>query len=144
MSMLTLLIPVDGSDFSRRSVGYAIRRAAATREPTRVHLLNVQAPIVTVNVKLFLSKDSLETYYREEGTKALGDSLARAQDARLETHPHIGVGDAARVILDYAAEKAVDEIVMGSHGRGALAGAFVGSVAQKVVHGTAVPVVLVK
>jgi nucleotide-binding universal stress UspA family protein len=33
---------------------------------------------------------------------------------------------------------------MGSHGRGALAGAFVGSVAQKVVHGASVPVVLVK
>jgi nucleotide-binding universal stress UspA family protein len=48
------------------------------------------------------------------------------------------------VILDYAAEKAVDEIVMGSHGRGALAGALVGSVAQKVVHGASVPVVLVK
>jgi nucleotide-binding universal stress UspA family protein len=97
-----------------------------------------------VNVKLFVSQESLETYYREEGTKALADTLVRAQEAGLETHPHIGVGDAARVILDYAAEKAVDEIVMGSHGRGALAGALVGSVAQKVVHGASVPVVLVK
>jgi nucleotide-binding universal stress UspA family protein len=109
-----------------------------------VHLLNVQAPIVTVNVKLFVSQDSLETYYREEGTKALEESLARARDAGLDVHPHIGVGDAARVVLDYAAEKAVDEIVMGSHGRGALAGALVGSVAQKVVHGASIPVVLVK
>jgi nucleotide-binding universal stress UspA family protein len=33
---------------------------------------------------------------------------------------------------------------MGSHGRGALAGALVGSVAQKVVHLSPVPVVLVK
>jgi nucleotide-binding universal stress UspA family protein len=115
--MLTLLIPVDGSDYSRRAVDYAIRRAAATQGPTRVHLLNVQAPIVTVNVKLFVSQESLETYYREEGTKALADTLALAQKAGLETHPHIGVGDAARVVLDYAAEKAVDEIVMGSHGR---------------------------
>ena len=38
MSMLTLLIPVDGSDYSRRAVDYAIRRAAATQGPTRVHL----------------------------------------------------------------------------------------------------------
>ena len=74
--MLTLLIPVDGSDYSRRAVDYAIRRAAATQGPTRVHLLNVQAPIVTVNVKLFVSQESLETYYREEGTKALADTLA--------------------------------------------------------------------
>jgi nucleotide-binding universal stress UspA family protein len=38
----------------------------------------------------------------------------------------------------------VNEIVMGSHGRGALAGAFMGSVAQKVVHLANIPVVLVK
>ena len=43
-----------------------------------------------------------------------------------------------------AGKKAVDEIIMGSHGRGALAGALVGSVAQKVVHLSPVPVVLVK
>jgi len=33
---------------------------------------------------------------------------------------------------------------MGSHGRGALSGAVLGSVAQKVVHLASVPVVLVK
>lgn len=142
--MLTLLLPVDGSEYSDRALDYAIARAAKTRDAVHAHVLTVQAPIVTVNVKLFVSQESLETYYREEGTKALADTLARAQEAGLETHPHIGVGDAARVILDYAAEKAVDEIVMGSHGRGALAGALVGSVAQKVVHGASVPVVLVK
>jgi nucleotide-binding universal stress UspA family protein len=33
---------------------------------------------------------------------------------------------------------------MGTHGRGILAGALIGSVAQKVVHLSPVPVVLVK
>jgi nucleotide-binding universal stress UspA family protein len=46
--------------------------------------------------------------------------------------------------MDYSNEKKADEIVMGSHGRGALSGAVLGSVAQKVVHLSSVPVVLVK
>jgi len=33
---------------------------------------------------------------------------------------------------------------MGSHGRGALAGALMGSVAQKVVHLSDIPVILLK
>jgi nucleotide-binding universal stress UspA family protein len=97
-----------------------------------------------VNVKLFVSQDSLQTYYREEGTKILEPALAKLAAAGLSAEPHIGVGDAGKVVVDYAVEKAVDEIIMGSHGRGALAGALMGSVAQKVVHLSPVPVVLVK
>jgi nucleotide-binding universal stress UspA family protein len=142
--MLTLLLPVDGSEYSDRALDYAIARAAKTRDTVHAHVLTVQAPIVTVNVKLFVSQDSLQTYYREEGTKILEPALAKLAAAGLSAEPHIGVGDAGKVVVDYAVEKAVDEIIMGSHGRGALAGALMGSVAQKVVHLSPVPVVLVK
>ena len=118
--MLTLLLPVDGSEYSDRALDYAIARAAKTRDTVHAHVLTVQAPIVTVNVKLFVSQDSLQTYYREEGTKILEPALAKLAAAGLSAEPHIGVGDAGKVVVDYAVEKAVDEIIMGSHGRGAL------------------------
>ena len=101
-------------------------------------------PIVTVNVKLFVSKDSLESYYREEGEKALASATDRLQQQQLEATPHISVGDAGKIICDFATDKAATEIIMGTHGRGVLAGALIGSVAQKVVHRARVPVVLVK
>ena len=142
--MTTLLIPVDGSDYSLKAVDYAASRARESKSPVEVHLLNVQMQIVSVNVKLFVSAESLESYYRDEGNRALEAPLARAKSAGLNVTPHIGVGDPAKIIMDYAAEKKADEIVMGSHGRGALSGAVLGSVAQKVVHLSSLPVVLVK
>ena len=142
--MLTLLLPVDGSSYSLKAVDYAIARATDSKRQVRVHLVTVQAPIATVNVKLFVSQESLETYYREEGSKALEESLARLRAANIDVEPHITVGDAARLIVDFALEKSAEEIIMGSHGRGALSSAVMGSVAQKVVHLALVPVVLIK
>jgi nucleotide-binding universal stress UspA family protein len=142
--MTTLLIPVDGSDYSLKAVDYAASRAGESKSPVEVHLLNVQMQIASVNVKLFVSAESLESYYRDEGNRALEAPLARAKSAGLNVTPHIGVGDPAKIIMNYASEKKADEIVMGSHGRGVLSGAVLGSVAQKVVHLSSVPVVLVK
>jgi nucleotide-binding universal stress UspA family protein len=142
--MTTLLIPIDGSDYSLKAVDYAASRARESKSPVEVHLLNVQMQIASVNVKLFVSAESLESYYRDEGNLALEAPLARAKNAGLNVTPHIGVGDPAKIIMDYANEKNADEIVMGSHGRGALSGAVLGSVAQKVVHLSSLPVVLVK
>lgn len=142
--MHVLLIPVDGSGYSDRAVDYAIGRVKASKDRVRLHLLNVQMPIVTVNVKLFVSKESLESYYREEGEKALASATDRLQQQQLEATPHISVGDAGKIICDFATDKAATEIIMGTHGRGVLAGALIGSVAQKVVHLAPVPVVLVK
>ncbi|MBU6377881.1 MAG: universal stress protein [Gammaproteobacteria bacterium] len=142
--MQVLLIPVDGSEYSLRAVEYAARRSKAGAEPTRLHLLNVQPPIVTVNVKLFVSQESLEQYYREEGAKAIGPAKALLDAHGLTVTPHIGVGDAGKIICDYATEIAASEIIMGTHGRGVLAGSLMGSVAQKVAHLAPVPLVLVK
>lgn len=142
--MLTLLVPVDGSAFSDRALDYATARAAAATGGARVHILNVQTPAVGVNVKMFVSAESLENYYREEGTRILAPALARLRAAGISAEQHIGVGDIGSVVVAYAADTACDEIVMGTHGRGGLVGSVLGSVAQKVVQLAKVPVVLVK
>ena len=142
--MLNLLIAVDGSTYSDRAIDYARARAAATRDGAEVHLLNVQAPLAGVNVKLFISQDSLQAHYREQGTAVLAGPRKRLSGSGLPFDHHIGVGDPSQVIVEYAGSKRCDEIVMGTHGRGFLAGAVLGSVAQKVVHLASMPVVLVK
>jgi len=142
--MSTFLIPVDGSEFSLRALDYVIGRIKQNPSEHRVHVLNVQMPLVGVNVKLFVSAESLQEIYREEGEKILAPVLQRLKNAKVSATPHIGVGEASQVIIDFSKEVKATEIVMGSHGRGALAGALMGSVAQKVVHVSSIPVVLLK
>lgn len=142
--MQTILIAVDGSGYSDRAVDYVVRRAATSREPPRLHLLNVQLPLVGVNVKMFIRQDNLEAYYREEGMSAMESARRRLEAAGLPCEHHIGMGDPAQVIVEYAGSNACDEIVMGTQGRGFLAGAIMGSVARRVIQLSAVPVVLVK
>ena len=113
--MTTLLIPVDGSDYSLKAVDYAVYRARESKTPIEVHLLNVQMALASVNVKLFVSAESLESYYRDEGHRALEVPLARAKSTGLTVTPHIGVGDPAKIIIDYVAEKKADEIIRNTY-----------------------------
>jgi nucleotide-binding universal stress UspA family protein len=50
----------------------------------------------------------------------------------------------ARTIIDYAAAHQIDLIVMGTHGRGAVAKFIMGKVAEHVVRGAACPVLTIK
>ena len=142
--MSVFLIPVDGSEYSMRAIDYVIGRVKQNLSEHRVHVLNVQMPLVGVNVKLFVSAESLQEIYREEGEKILAPVLEKLKEANVSATSHIGLGDASQVIIDFSKEVKATEIVMGSHGRGALAGALMGSVAQKVVHLSSIPVVLLK
>ncbi len=71
--MLKLLVAVDGSENSGRVVEYLIEKSGLYKEPAEVHLLNVQMPLAGVNVKMFISKDTLNEYYHDEGMAARGE-----------------------------------------------------------------------
>jgi nucleotide-binding universal stress UspA family protein len=72
-------------------------------------------------------------------TEALPD--LRATDPGAEVHTHLEQGDPATALLERARD--ADLLVLGNHGRGAIAGALLGSVAQRCAHRARCPVVLV-
>jgi nucleotide-binding universal stress UspA family protein len=53
-------------------------------------------------------------------------------------------GDAPEGILEYAGRESIDLIIMGTHGRGGVAHAIMGSVAEKVVRSASCPVLTVR
>jgi len=61
--MLKLLLPVDGSDNALRAVKHAVDSQTWYREPPEYHLLNVQSPIASGAVKMFISQRQLDDYY---------------------------------------------------------------------------------
>jgi nucleotide-binding universal stress UspA family protein len=142
--MLKLLLATDGSENTNRVTDHVIKQAGRYKEPVEVHLLNVQLPLAGVNVKLFVSREDLNAYYQDEGTAALKSAREKLDAAGIKYTSHIGVGNSAEVIVQYAEDRQCDQIVMGTRGLGTVSNLVLGSVATKVIHLAKVPVLLVK
>ena len=139
-----ILIPVDGSDNALRAVDYVVKNIAMLKEMPQLLLLNVQWNVATGNVKLFISQDTINDYYREQGLAALKSACAMLDAAALPYQYHISIGTPAEAIAQYADEQAVDQIVMGRQGQGGLQSLLLGSVVHKILHLTERPVLLIK
>lgn len=142
--MRTMLVAIDGSDVALRALEYAARQASVTPD-LRLHVVAVQPPQRVYG--------EVEIYVGEQRMHELGASVMRAilDDARARLAGRIAnfeiellEGDPGETIARRAGELGCESIVMGTHGRGRLGTALMGSVAQRVVHDAPVPVTLVK
>lgn len=141
---MNILLPVDGSPCSERAVDYLVRYGAALREMPGVHLLHVHPPIPIGRIQAHVGQATLEAYYREESEARLLAARGRLDAAGLAYTPHIHVGVPAETIAKVAGELGCELIVMGTHGHGLVAGLVMGSVAARVLHLAACPVLMVK
>jgi nucleotide-binding universal stress UspA family protein len=141
---MKILIPVDGSAYALHAVEYVVRNAATWKESPQLLLLNVQWNVAAGNVKLFISQETINDYYREQGMAALQSARAALDAAALPYQYHISVGTPAEAIVQYADQQNVDQIVMSKQGQGGLQSLLLGSVVNKVLHLAKCPVVLVK
>ncbi len=141
---MKILVPVDGSDSANRAVDQVISLAALLKEAPQILLLNVQWNIAVGNVKLFISQQTIDDYYREQGLAALAQARKKLDAAGLSYSFHISIGTPAEAIVQYAQEQHVDQIAMGAQGQDKFAEFLLGSVVNKVLHLAPVPVLLVK
>ena len=143
--MRAVVVPVDGSECSLRAVRYLLGMRAEGSIPAdlAIHLVNVQHP-VSAHIGQFVSRDQVAGFHRDESAQALHAACALIEAAGAKCTMHSEVGTVAEVVVRLASALHCDHIVMGTHGRGALAELLVGSTTLKVVHLAQVPVVLVK
>lgn len=142
--MLKFLLAVDGSECSLRAVDHLISRLSWYREVPTVHLLYVHPPIPDGRVLRQLGHETLERYYREDSEEHLTTAEAKLKAAGVAYQRHIHVGQPGQVVAHQASELGADLIILGAHGRTAVAGVLMGSVATRVLHESPVPVLLVK
>ena len=141
--MLKILVPVDGSDNSNKSVSDFIRLLGWYKETPEIHLLNVQLPLHG-GVSCFIDRENIKQYHQEEGFKSLQSARDLFEQAGIVYQPHILVGDPAEMIVHCAAEKKCDQIAIGPRGLGGVKGLLMGSVANKLMQLSPLPVLLIK
>lgn len=141
----TILVPTDFSEPSKAAWRYAQTLAAAFK--SRVHLLHVIATpyhydpwgteTATLSLAALLSR-SEET--ARKGLARLVPGKGRLA-GRIVTATATGI--AVDQILEYIRAKRIDLVVMGTHGHGMVEHLLVGSVAERVVRRSPVPVLTV-
>jgi nucleotide-binding universal stress UspA family protein len=142
--MFKVLLPVDGSDNALRAARHIASRESTCREPTEICLLNVQPPVASGVVRLFLSQRDLQGYYQDEGEKALAPAREELQKLGVPFSAEVRVGDLAETIVRRARERGCGLIAMGTRGMGSVANLLLGSIASKVISLADVPILLVK
>jgi len=136
--MSTLLLAVDGSASSEKAVDYVVARKRRG-EKFDVNIINVQpalrahSGITRAMIKEF-QDEAFATVFAAIATKA----------KYLKADCYSETGDAAERIIAFARKAKCDEIVMGSRGLGGIKGLVLGSVVNKVVQLSPLPVVVVK
>ncbi len=142
--MMKMLIAVDGSEPSRRAIE-AAAGLARQMQSAQVVLLNVADAMVFYGELPPFDLEAVERARRQQQERLLSEALAHARACGLQqVQTQSAVGLAAQEILRVADERGADQIVMGTHGRGAVGSLLLGSVTQRVVHQAKVPVLLVR
>jgi nucleotide-binding universal stress UspA family protein len=141
-----ILVPVDGSETSKRGLGEACGLAKEQGAKLRC-LFVVDEHCLTANYMGFMYSPDLIDKLRENGKEVLEEALEQASRSGVQAESVMRESADRRVsdkILDEAKSWAADLIVMGTHGRRGLSHLALGSDAELVVRESHVPVLLVR
>jgi nucleotide-binding universal stress UspA family protein len=140
--MKNFLVPVDGSEGSKRALHYAKERSR--NEEVRIHVLHVEAPLRYEELRVYASRKEFHELRHQACKRLLAEAVEVLEKDRVPHETHIQEGEAAQTIARFVEAQKMDEVIMGTRGMGAFGQMLLGSVAQRVVHLVHVPVTLVK
>jgi nucleotide-binding universal stress UspA family protein len=138
MNTKTILIPLDGSEMAEAALAEArqlsrpdsalvLMRAASAHALPGTDVLDAQF-CAAQEAEVYL--ETLKAHLEEQGVRGV--------------EAHVWYGPAAAAIVDAARLYGADLIVMSTHGRSGLGRLVFGSVAESVLRGTTVPILLVR
>jgi nucleotide-binding universal stress UspA family protein len=144
-----LLVPTDGSEISAKAVGQAVEIAKAMNaklvafhaypEYHAVVLYEYVGPLDVMN------KHDYTKHARAVAESYLAGAIEAAKAAGVAVEGVIVASDAPHeAIIKTAKRKKCDLVIMASHGRRGVAGILLGSVTQKVLTHSDIPVLVLR
>ena len=140
---MKILFAADGSKYTKKALAFLVNHDELAGEEGEVVVLNVQAP-VPGRVKSMLGAANVAAYHDEESQKVLAPIERFLTRHKIAFKMLAVVGPPTAEILRAAKKEKAHLVVMGTHGHGLLSRALMGSVAQRVIAESDIPVLLVK
>lgn len=140
---MKILLAADGSVFTKKALAWVLAHENLPGVIDELVVITVQ-PRLPARVISVMGRDDVSAYQQDEIRRVLAPIEKFL--ARHEVHWRTisAIGPAAEEIVRAATREKSSLIVMGTHGRGALGRAVMGSVATRVVSQSPVPVLLVR
>jgi nucleotide-binding universal stress UspA family protein len=141
-----IMVPLDGSQVAECVIPHI--ETIAGKSATRVELVTVVEPLdIPTRGQIAISDDEIKQIDDEgknEATKYLKQVSSRLTRAGINASTVILSGKPAESLVRYAVNNNVDLIIMATHGRSGISKIFWGSVAEKILRATDIPVLLIK
>ena len=142
---MRILFAVDGSKPSLKAVRFLVEHADWYREDPAVELVFVHFPVPKLpRMNMVVAASQVRRYYDEEGRAALSKTRELLDAKGIKYAAHVFVGPIAQSIVRHARIARCDLIMIGTRGMTATGNLLLGSTANKIVHISAVPVLLAK
>lgn len=138
--MREFLVAIDGSEGSEAAIEEALELA----HEVGAHVMFAFVRKPPSSLLGYPYYDRLLSTELGKARATLDAAKSKALEVGVDSRNEILEGDPVDEILSFADNSGADLIVMGSRGRGALAGALLGSVSSAVVQHASVPVLVAK
>jgi len=134
-----ILLPTDGSDAADAAVDNAL--SLAERYDAALYVLYVAD---TTEYSTVTFEDDVVDPLQQEGESVVDEVVERADAEGVVAKGVVMQGGVFETIQNYVADEGIDAVVMGTHGRRGLGRALLGSVTERVVRTSDVPVLTVR
>ena len=137
-----ILFPVDLSEVSPKIAPYV--KEMASKFGSEVHLVFV-ARVLQHFTSIYVPHPSVSNFEAEvvQGAEKKLKEFVDEHFQDVSPKAKVILGDAAEEILNYVRSEGVDLVIMGTHGRKGLEKIVFGSVAERVLHKSPVPVLTI-
>lgn len=144
-----ILLPTDGSKTAQKAAWYAVDLAKKVKASVIILSVIDNGAMISQTVPARKTArhiiEPVEDYYKEAAEGFAGIIKKICKEKRVKYDTVLVMGHPVEEILKTAKKTKADLIVMGSHGRSALAAAILGSVTYGVVHKESkIPVLIVR
>jgi nucleotide-binding universal stress UspA family protein len=144
-----ILVPTDGSKTAQKAAYYAVELAKKIKASIIVISVIDKGAMISQIVPARKTArhivEPIEDYLKEASEGFVGAIKKICHENRIKSETLIRRGHPVEEILKTAKRTKADLIIMGSHGRSALAAAILGSVAYGVIHKESkIPVLIVR
>ncbi len=137
-----ILIATDGSEYTKNSIDHGLELAKNTE--ARVYVIYVIDTAAFASIPMDAAWESMYALLKQEGDEATRYVAEKAEAEGVQVERNTVEGHPAEEIIKYAEKNSINLIVMGTLGKSGLDRFLLGSVAEKVVRTSKIPVLVVR